>query len=92
MSLSGSGMDQLQRGGVGWVAPVEGRRTAAPDRDLSVVVLAGGLAFEREVSLRSGRRVAAALRSVGLHIRELDADPELLPALANEPPDAAPPP
>ena len=30
-----------------------------------VVVLAGGLSHERDVSLRSGRRVAQALRSRG---------------------------
>ena len=31
-----------------------------------VLVLAGGLSHERDVSLRSGRRVADALRSVGV--------------------------
>jgi D-alanine-D-alanine ligase len=33
-----------------------------------VVVLAGGLSHERDVSLRSGRRVAQALRSRGLDV------------------------
>jgi D-alanine-D-alanine ligase len=56
--------------------------------DLDVVVLAGGLDLEREVSLRSGRRVADALRSVGVHAREFDADAALLSALAVDPPDA----
>ena len=32
----------------------------------TVAVLAGGLSHEREVSLRSGPRLAAALRGVGL--------------------------
>ena len=33
-----------------------------------VVVLAGGISHERDVSLRSGRRVAEALRSAGFHL------------------------
>ena len=33
--------------------------------DLRVLVLAGGLSYERDVSLRSGRRVLDALRAVG---------------------------
>lgn len=66
---------------------------AGPDRptvgpDLRAVVLAGGLAYEREVSLRSGRRVAEALRQAGVDARILDADAELLPALAADPADA----
>ena len=46
-----------------------------------VVVLAGGLSHERDVSLRSGRRVAEALRSTGLEVEERDVDATLLPAL-----------
>lgn len=46
-----------------------------------IVVLAGGLSHERDVSLRSGRRVAEALRSVGLEVEERDVDSSLLPAL-----------
>lgn len=53
-----------------------------------VVVLAGGLSHEREVSLRSGRRVAEALRVTGVEAHLCDADAALLPALATEPPDA----
>jgi D-alanine-D-alanine ligase len=56
--------------------------------DLSVVVLAGGLNFEREVSLHSGRRVADALRMVRVHARVLDADASLVTALTADPPDA----
>jgi D-alanine-D-alanine ligase len=56
--------------------------------ELTVVVLAGGLDLEREVSLRSGRRVCDALRLVGLHTRESDADAGLLSSLAVDPPDA----
>lgn len=53
----------------------------------SVVVVAGGLSHEREVSLRSGRRVADALRSAGLDVNVVDADAGLLPLLESEPPD-----
>lgn len=52
------------------------------------VVLAGGLAFEREVSLRSGRRVVEALRHAGVETSVADADSNLLPALAADPVDA----
>jgi D-alanine-D-alanine ligase len=50
------------------------------------VVLAGGLSHERDVSLRSGRRVAEALRSVGLEVEERDVDSSLLPALLADKP------
>ena len=52
----------------------------------AVVVLAGGLSHERDVSLRSGRRVAEALRDVGVEVTEYDADSELLTTLAAERP------
>ena len=48
----------------------------------TVVVLSGGLSHEREVSLRSGRRVSQALRSRGLEVVESDVDSALLPRLA----------
>ena len=53
-----------------------------------VVVLAGGLTHERDVSLRSGRRVADALRAAGVETSIRDTDATLLPALAADPPDA----
>ncbi|HYN97051.1 MAG TPA: D-alanine--D-alanine ligase [Pilimelia sp.] len=53
-----------------------------------VCVLAGGLSYERDVSLRSGRRVLDALRSAGVEAELRDADVSLLPALATDPPDA----
>ncbi|MEU3454816.1 D-alanine--D-alanine ligase [Micromonospora sp. NPDC006766] len=56
--------------------------------DLHVLVLAGGLSYERDVSLRSGRRVLDALRAVGVQAELRDADVALLPALAADPPDA----
>lgn len=51
-----------------------------------VLVLAGGLSHERDVSLRSGRRVAEALRGVGREVVERDVDSHLLRALREEPP------
>jgi D-alanine-D-alanine ligase len=56
--------------------------------DLNVLVLAGGLSYEREVSLRSGRRVLDALRSAGVDAELRDADATLLPSLVADPPDA----
>jgi D-alanine-D-alanine ligase len=46
--------------------------------DAWVAVLSGGLSHEREVSLRSGRRLSAALRSAGLTVDEWDADANLV--------------
>ncbi|MBO4204509.1 D-alanine--D-alanine ligase family protein [Micromonospora echinofusca] len=57
--------------------------------DPRVLVLAGGLSYERDVSLRSGRRVLDALRSVGIEAEIRDADVTLLPAVQADPPDAA---
>ena len=56
--------------------------------DVRVMVLAGGLSYERDVSLRSGRRVLDALRGAGLTAEMRDADVSLLPALQEDPPDA----
>jgi len=53
-----------------------------------VLILAGGLSHEREVSLRSGRRVLDALRAVGVEAVVRDADVTLLPYLTAQPPDA----
>ncbi len=52
-----------------------------------VVVLAGGLSHEREVSLRSGRRVAEALRDAGCLVDVRDVDAALVPALRSARPD-----
>jgi len=51
-----------------------------------VVVLAGGLSPERDVSLRSGRRVADALRVTGVDVGVLDVDANLMANLAAQPP------
>jgi D-alanine-D-alanine ligase len=53
-----------------------------------VIVLAGGLSPEREVSLRSGRRVRDALEEAGVDATITDADAGLIPALLADPPDA----
>ena len=55
---------------------------------LRTVVLAGGLAFEREVSLTSGTRVQEELTRAGFDAEVRDADADLLPGLAAAPADA----
>jgi D-alanine-D-alanine ligase len=57
--------------------------TTTPSR---VLVLAGGLSHERDVSLRSGRRVAEALRDCGLEVEVRDVDATLLTQLRDDPP------
>ena len=54
-----------------------------------VLVLSGGLSPERDVSLRSGRRVADALKDVrpDWHVAEADVDAALLPYLQENRPD-----
>ena len=56
------------------------------------LVLAGGLSHERDVSLRSGRRILDALRHEGVEVDLRDADASLLGALTGDgdgPPYAA---
>ncbi len=55
---------------------------------MQVVVLAGGLSPEREVSLRSGRRVAEALRTsnTSIEVTERDVDATLIQQLSEHPP------
>ena len=52
---------------------------------LRAVVLAGGLTFEREVSLSSGTQVWEELARAGLDAELRDADADLLPGLAASP-------
>ena len=49
-----------------------------------VLVLAGGRSHERDVSLRSGRRVADALRDVGCEVVVRDVDEQLLDVVRSE--------
>lgn len=53
-----------------------------------VVVLAGGLSYERDISLRSGRRIVAALHAAGCEATLLDPDDALLARLDADRPAA----
>ena len=66
--------------------PESGATDPAPSPGGRVLVLAGGLSHERDVSLRSGRRVAEALRGSGLEVVERDVDASLLELLRTERP------
>lgn len=48
---------------------------------MTVIVIAGGLSHERDVSLRSGRRVAKALRAAGHDVVETDVNADLVPLI-----------
>lgn len=56
-----------------------------------VVVLAGGLSHERDVSLRSGRRICEALESAGVESSVRDVDAGLMEWLRRERPDCVVP-
>ena len=56
--------------------------------DMRVLVLAGGLSYEREVSLKSGRRILDSLLSAGVEGTMRDVDSTLLPTIAADAPDA----
>jgi len=51
---------------------------------MKIVILAGGLSHERDVSIRSGRRVVEALREEGHAVDLYDVDPGLIGALRAE--------
>lgn len=53
---------------------------------MNIAVLAGGLSHERDVSIRSGRRIAELLRDLGLTVTESDVDNKLLAQWHIEPP------
>ena len=57
------------------------------DRTLDVVVISGGISHERDVSLRSGRRVADRLSAMGHRITHREPDAGLLAALLDQRPD-----
>ncbi|WP_281640964.1 D-alanine--D-alanine ligase family protein [Aurantimicrobium minutum] len=54
---------------------------------LTIAVLSGGISHEREVSLRSGRRVADALIARGHKVTIIDPDASLFATLASLKPD-----
>lgn len=57
------------------------------NQNLHVVVLCGGISHERDVSLRSGRRVADALIRAGMKVELFDPDATLLHRLSESKPD-----
>ncbi len=61
---------------------------AAGARGSYVVVLAGGISHERDVSLRSGRRVADSLAEQGITVELRDPDAATLAYLREKRPDA----
>lgn len=54
---------------------------------LHVAVVSGGISLEREVSLRSGHRVANALGDGGMRVTGLELDGEMVDRLTQERPD-----
>ena len=80
--------DVAERASAAPQSPDAAGSTGAGHRPVErVVVLAGGLSHERDVSLRSGRRVADALRGTGIEVSVHDVDASLLSFLAQETPD-----
>lgn len=59
-----------------------------PTSSLSrVLILAGGISHERDISLRSGRRVADSLAEHGIEVELRDPDAALIDYLVQSPPD-----
>ena len=56
-------------------------------RALDIVVVSGGISHERDVSLRSGRRVKDRLVAMGHRVVTREPDAELLPFLVSRRPD-----
>lgn len=52
---------------------------------MTAIVISGGLSHERDVSLRSGRRVALALRALGVDVVETDVTGELVDLIKSTP-------
>lgn len=60
-------------------------------KNLHIVVLAGGLSAERDVSLRSGRRIAEVIKEQGHDVEVIDVDSNLLNWLKKNKPDCVVP-
>ena len=58
-----------------------------PTTPRNIVILSGGLSHERDVSLRSGRRVSDSLRQHGIEVDVRDPDATLLEYLSANRPD-----
>lgn len=58
---------------------------------MKITVIAGGLSHERDVSERSGRRVAESLRDCGHEVKVCDTNPDLLQHLISDRPDVVVP-
>ncbi len=56
-------------------------------KPLKVMVLSGGISHERDISLKSGRRVADGLMAHGLEVSLRDPDAHLINALVADAPD-----
>jgi len=54
--------------------------TATSTEPLRIAILAGGLSHERDVSLRSGHRVASVLKHLGHTVLVLDVDARTIAA------------
>ena len=52
-----------------------------------VLILAGGISHERDISMRSGRRVADSLAELGIEVELRDPDASLIDYLVASPPD-----
>jgi D-alanine-D-alanine ligase len=61
--------------------------TTLPRKRLKVAVLMGGWSAEREISLKTGRQVSKALRSLGHQVVEIDVDESFIDELKKAKPD-----
>ena len=61
--------------------------TATSTEPLRIAILAGGLSHERDVSLRSGHRVASVLKHLGHTVLVLDVDARTIASLRAFGPD-----
>jgi D-alanine-D-alanine ligase len=59
-------------------------QSSLTNRHLKVAVLCGGIGEERDISLQSGRSVAAALNQTGLNVIESDIDPDNMDILGDD--------